>query len=1124
VGALVVAGGGPAPPPRDAAPRKAYPLRDPGSPLPPTAPVRAPGSTPSARDAADILACDVEAILRARFRIAAAVPLRCDDLWLEALDLCLQRAERGSVEELTLGLSLLALLPAIILRHLPSGSLPGNLVRKRLQRFQQGEWRILVEEAWHDATLPAATATPAGDDDERPAPAVISAEERLQRQGRRAAELAAAGEYSRATATLASDDTLAPLNAATIARLHSLHPEEPGFRGQEWDAAYIARLRAILPGVPIVIDGDNVRAAIRKASVKSAGGPSGLTANHLRSAFLAEDSPLPKRLAAVFTRLVNGGGDTDTVAGLLGACRLVPLLKAGGGIRPIAIGEILRRLCGRILLQQHAAAACASLEPIQVGVGTKNGGIALFHAASTYLAANPGKVLLNIDLANAFNRMSRVAIFKRLRGNPSLRSLIPFTRLFYLREGDLVVRDGTLEPPIVKSRTGSQQGCTFGSMLWSEGWQDALEDFEDQSDFAASYVDDGTFVVDAAAAAALLQHIATVAAEHGGELNLRKCVALCSEELPDDLRALEVKCIDPRVPEAERGLVMQGVPLGHPAFVAAWLDRHLASQREILRRLVAYVPDRLAAAQMLSWCIVPRIAHILRALPPPATDAFAKAFDDACVQCFTAIAAPDYAQAGLPPAADTIMRLKLRDGGFDIGGQQRCGPAAYVAAWVTARKLIRQLAPSLQPHLPVHLHDRPAALGDPQPFDPAAVPLTPEAADPAAGIPGPIRALHDAIAQLPRDAKSALRDYAEAVDTWAAVGNGPRDPDDDRPVDPARIPLQAQLSRPSHNAFHATFVSSLASEPVILAKHRSQAGYLGMAWLQRLNHPGVHHISNEAFTTAVALHLSLPIAGFEGLTCGCGKALTGESGPLHIVSCNQFAKLPRSETFQHAFDSIIQDVCKEARIEGAKKANGQQTPCASYASVPVMDAAGNPVLDAAGVPKLKDIIPDRVVRQMLDDQMGPSGRYIVDTAIPSPEAESHRDAAAKQNLAAAGKTWARKYAIYTPVLKQNDVLLPVVCESWGGLHPGTEVRLKAWAKYLDRQAPSEDRDFESDTLNPQIMAIWRMRLSCALLLGRVGLVFSALDKLAGVPARSSSFAYRISHPLFRAREFGRLRR
>jgi hypothetical protein len=147
-----------------------------------------------------------------------------------------------------------------------------------------------------------------------------------------------------------------------------------------------------------------------------------------------------------------------------------------------------------------------------------------------------------------------------------------------------------------------------------------------------------------------------------------------------------------------------------------------------------------------------------------------------------------------------------------------------------------------------------------------------------------------------------------------------------------------------------------------------------MSWFQRLNQPGPHHISGADFACAVALHLSLPLAGFEGLSCTCGKALTAESGPLHIVSCNQFAKLPRSETFQHAFDSIIYDVCKDARIEeGVKRANGKQTQCASYATVPVLDRNGNPKLDADGVPKLKDIIPDRVVRNMLDHQIGPSG-------------------------------------------------------------------------------------------------------------------------------------------------------
>ena len=109
------------------------------------------------------------------------------------------------------------------------------------------------------------------------------------------------------------------------------------------------------------------------------------------------------------------------------------------------------------------------------------------------------------------------------------------------------------------------------------------------------------------------------------------------------------------------------------------------------------------------------------------------------------------------------------------------------------------------------------------------------------------------------------------------------------------------------------------------------------------------------------------------------------------------------------------------------------------------------------------------------------------------------------------------------MLKQNDVLLAVVCESWGGLHPGMFDRLKAWARFVNQKAPSDDK-IESDCLSSDIMAIWRMRLSCALLLGRVGLIFSAIDKLSGDPARSSTLAYRISHPLVRVQELGRLRR
>jgi hypothetical protein len=291
--------------------------------------------------------------------------------------------------------------------------------------------------------------------------------------------------------------------------------------------------------------------------------------------------------------------------------------------------------------------------------------------------------------------MSRVAMFERARKHSRLQDLIPFLRLFYVPQCSLVVKDGAT-PHIIPSRTGSQQGCVFGSALWSLGWQDALEDFATQCGFTVSYVDDGSFGVDADAAAPLLLRIQSAAAEHGGELNLGKCIAYSPDkELSDELRELGVKCIDPLVPASQRGLVMQGVPLGHPDFVQAWLTDNLATQVQFMDRLAKYVPDKFAAAQILHYCVTPRIGHVLRALPPTVTLTYAADFDSACIRCFTAIAAPDFTATGLPPFAEGKLRLKLRDGGLDIATQARTAPAAYVASWATARRLI------LRP-LPVH--------------------------------------------------------------------------------------------------------------------------------------------------------------------------------------------------------------------------------------------------------------------------------------------------------------------------------------------------------------------------------------------------------------------------------------
>ena len=151
---------------------------------------------------------------------------------------------------------------------------------------------------------------------------------------------------------------------------------------------------------------------------------------------------------------------------------------------------------------------------------------------------------------------------------------------------------------------------------------------------------------------------------------------------------MDVRCVDSRLPPAERGFVIQGVPVGHPEYIAAWLAANVSSQRDFMERLATYVPDTFSAAQLLTQCVTPRIGHILRALPPPVSVPFATLFDTACEECFTAIACPDFVAAGLPPIARAKTQLKLRDGGLDVATQARTAPAAYAASWAATHSLV----------------------------------------------------------------------------------------------------------------------------------------------------------------------------------------------------------------------------------------------------------------------------------------------------------------------------------------------------------------------------------------------------------------------------------------------------
>ena len=133
-------------------------------------------------------------------------------------------------------------------------------------------------------------------------------------------------------------------------------------------------------------------------------------------------------LTYFINRILQGNAPLSVRPILFGAT-LIALHKKEGGIRPIAISLILRRLAAKIGGFRVVQSFSSALAPLQLGYGVPSGCEAAAHAARQYLESMPSNhVLLKVDFRNAFNSVRRDKILE------AVKSSIP-TALFRYSEG-----------------------------------------------------------------------------------------------------------------------------------------------------------------------------------------------------------------------------------------------------------------------------------------------------------------------------------------------------------------------------------------------------------------------------------------------------------------------------------------------------------------------------------------------------------------------------------------------------------------------------------------------------------------------------------------------------------------
>ena len=78
----------------------------------------------------------------------------------------------------------------------------------------------------------------------------------------------------------------------------------------------------------------------------------------------------------------------DEVGPWLFGAKLAALPKPDGTLRPIAVGDTIRRLVGKLAINEVSEDIRSYLEPVQLGVGSKHGCERIVHVTWQWLGRN----------------------------------------------------------------------------------------------------------------------------------------------------------------------------------------------------------------------------------------------------------------------------------------------------------------------------------------------------------------------------------------------------------------------------------------------------------------------------------------------------------------------------------------------------------------------------------------------------------------------------------------------------------------------------------------------------------------------------------------------------------------
>ena len=433
---------------------------------------------------------------------------------------------------------------------------------------------------------------------------------------------------------------------------------------------------------PYTVSESVVRKGVKSFPNGSAPGPSGLRPSHLREAVRCPSPDQANQVLVALTKFVNclaSGRAPSVVTPHLCGATLLASKKQKGGHRPIAVGEVLRRLVSKCLVTLSHRQGLRLLSPLQLGVGVKGGCEAIVHATNHLMTSLHDKDCwtLLLDFSNAFNSISRQAMFVEFRRH--LPGLSAWMESCYSGQPLLL-----LGKDIIHSCCGVQQGDPLGPLGFALTLHPIIQRIKAEISTLALnawYLDDGTLVGSSEDLSAALHIVESEGPSVGLHLNRSKSLLFIPSTCDSSLSTLP-----PEIPIVRNGFCLLGCPIGPCSFCEEVLLDRVKKIRVSLERLQDMEDSHFETTLLRSCLSLPKFSYVLRTCPPSNICQATSSFDAAIREALVSILGGPLSEWSWTKAS-----LPSSRGGINLRSASLHAPAAFLASDYRSRTLVESM-------------------------------------------------------------------------------------------------------------------------------------------------------------------------------------------------------------------------------------------------------------------------------------------------------------------------------------------------------------------------------------------------------------------------------------------------